>query len=229
MPLKRSLNYFSLFLCLTLCVSCFDIIEEINLNKDGSGSLLVTFNMSKSKTKIASLMMLDSINGHKIPSEDDINEALKDVVLHLEKAEGITNIKQTKDFKNYIFTVSCDFATVESVNGIFREIILKQNKEGKTNFSTNNLSYDASSKIFKRAFTYDDSIKESFDHLQPEDRKVFNDACFTSIYRFNTLVDNVSNSDSKIAPNKKAVMLRLDAMSFIQGKKTIQNTIQLVK
>ncbi|KAG1647941.1 hypothetical protein GQR58_030216 [Nymphon striatum] len=80
--------------------------------------------MSKSKTKLASLMLLDSINGYKVPSEDDINEVLKDALLHLEKSEGISNIKQTKDFKNYIFTIACDFKNIESINGA-QELISK--------------------------------------------------------------------------------------------------------
>lgn len=227
--IKRIYTYFSVFLCTIVCTSCFDVLEEINLKADGSGSVLVTFNMSKSKSKLASIMMLDTVNGYKVPSQDDINDALKDVVLHLEKSEGITNIKQTKDFENYIFTVSCDFATIESINGISKDLILEQNKKGKTNFNSTNFAYDTSSKTFQRFFRYDDSMKKSFYHLKSEDRKIFKDASFISIYRFDNEVENVSNSNAKIAPNKKAVMLRLDAMSLILGEKTIQNKIQLSK
>ena len=226
---KRTFRYFSLMLCISLCTSCFDILEEINLNADGSGSVLVTFNMSKSKTKLASLMLLDSINGYKVPSEDDINEVLKDALLHLEKSEGISNIKQTKDFKNYIFTIACDFKNIESINGIFKDLIQEQNRKENTNFSTANFSYSKPSKTFERHFNYEDSMKKSFYHLNKEDRKIFQDASFTSIYRFETAVEKVSNSNAKIAPSKKAVMLRLDAMSLILGENTIQNTIQLSK
>ena len=229
MNLKKFFHYFILVCSITLCTSCFDILEEINLNADGSGSVLVTFNMSKSKTKLASIMLLDSVNGYKVPTEDDINEVFKDAVRHLEKSEGISNIKQTKDFKNYIFTIACDFKNIESINGIFKELILEQNKKGKTNFSTTNFGYSTSSKTFQRYFTYDDSMKKSFYHLNNEDRKIFKDASFTSIYRFDNSVESVSNTNSKIAPNKKAVMLRLDAMALILGEKTIKNTIELSK
>ncbi|QLG45431.1 hypothetical protein [Costertonia aggregata] len=227
--IKKFFSCFTILCCLFLCTSCFDVLEEINLNSDGSGSMVLTVNMSKSKTKLASIMLLDSVNGYKIPSEDDIDEALKDVVLHLKKANGISNIKQTKDFDNYIFTVSCDFEDIASLNGIAKDLIKEQNAKGKTNFNTTNFSFDVSSKIFQRHFVYDESIKKSFLHLKKEDRKVFNDANFIAIYRFDNTVENISNSNAKISPNKKAVMLRLDAMSLIMGERSIQNKIKLTK
>ncbi len=227
--LRKTLTYCFLFTFLLLCTSCFEILEEINLNRDGSGSMLVTLNMSKSKTKLASIMMLDSINGHKVPSEDDMNEAMIDVVTHLEKTEGISNIKKTKDLDNYIFTIACDFEQVENVNDIFKELIQKQNKKGGTSFTTKNFSYENKTNTFQRHFNYDTSIKTSFARLRKEDKKVFDDASYTCIYRFDNPVKSVSNQNAKISPNKKAVMLRIDAMSFIAGIKNVQNKIQLTQ
>ncbi|MEM7484406.1 MAG: hypothetical protein AAF348_04285 [Bacteroidota bacterium] len=226
--LKRTIKFCCLVVVALSTSSCFDILEEINLNKDGSGTLLFTVNMSKSKTKIASLMLLDSVNGYKVPTEDDIELALNDVVKHLEKSEGISNIKKTKDFENYIFSVSCNFEDITSLNGITSELIKEQNRREKTSFNTSNFAYDASQRVFERKFKYDSSIKKSFDYLKKEDKKVFQDASFTSIYRFQEPVRTASNSNAKIAPSKKAVMLRVDAMSFILGEKTIQNKIKLI-
>ncbi|WP_350286679.1 hypothetical protein [uncultured Croceitalea sp.] len=226
--LKKSLTYLFLVTLLVLNSSCFDILEEINLKKDGSGTMLITVNMSKSKTKLASIMLLDSINGYKVPSEDDIELALNDVMAHLKKSKGITNIKQTKDFENYIFSVSCDFESIESLNGITAHLIQEQNKRESTKFETSNFAYNATEKVFERKFTYDASIKKSFDYLKKEDKKVFQDASFTAIYRFEDQIEETSNTIAKIAPSKKAVMLRVDAMSFILGEKTIKNKVKLI-
>ncbi|WP_430909164.1 hypothetical protein [Maribacter sp. 2-571] len=227
--LKKTLLYSLLAIYSLCCTSCFDILEEINIKNDGTGSMLVTFNMSKSKTKLASIMMLDSINGHKVPSEDEINLFLKDVTDYLEKTEGIGNIKKTKDFDNYIFTVSCDFKDVEQINGIFKDMIIEQNKKGGTHFSTKNFAFNSSEKTFHRYFTYDDSIKKSFNHLKSEDQKVFQDASLTAIYRFENPVTSISNTKAKVSPNKKAVMLKVGAMDFIMGKQSLANKIQLSK
>ena len=44
--------------------SCFEIIQEIDLNEDGSGHLEVVLNFSRSQTKIDALLLLDQVNGH---------------------------------------------------------------------------------------------------------------------------------------------------------------------
>ena len=226
---RKTLTYSSLFAMLLICTSCFEILEEINLNADGSGSMLVTLNMSKSKTKLASIMLLDSINGYKIPTEDDMNEAMKDVVGHLEKTEGISNIEKTKDLDNYVFTIACDFKQVENINDIFKELIQKQNKNGGTSFTTENFSFNGGTGTFQRNFRYDSSIKKSFATLNKEDKKIFDEASYTCIYRFKEAVQSVSNENAKISPNQKAVMLKIDAMSFITGAKNVQNKIQLTR
>lgn len=226
--LKRLFTYTLLFASLLLCTSCFEILEEISFNKDGSGRITVTANLSKSKSKLASVMLLDSVNGHKVPSRDDIDLAIKNAVDHLKKTEGISNIEKSVDYDNYIFSIACDFKSVANVNSIFKEMINNQNRREKTSFSTTNFSYNDMNHQFKRHFKYDDSIKRKFNSLKSEDKKVFNDASYTTIYRFNSSVKSVSNSGAKIAPNKKAVFMRVPALSLITGQQTLENTIQLI-
>ena len=225
---KKILTYTFLICSLLLCTSCFEFLEEISLNKDGSGGITVTANLSKSKSKLASVMLLDSVNGYNVPSKDDINLAVKDAIDHLKKIDGISNVEKSIDFENYIFSISCDFKSVSNINSIFKELINNQNRKQKTNFSTTNLSYNKENRLFKRHFKYDNSIKRSFNSLKDEDKKVFNDASYTTIYRFNIPVKTVSNANAKIAPNKKVVFLQLPVMSLISGQKNLENNIQLI-
>ncbi|WP_233268656.1 hypothetical protein [Cellulophaga sp. L1A9] len=227
--IRKTTFYFILFFSMLLFTSCFEVLEEINLNADGSGTMLVTFNLSRSKSKIASVMLLDSVNGYKVPSKDDINLALKDAENHLKTINGITNIKKTTDYENYIFTLSCNFDKVASLDAVFQDLIKQQNKKEKTNFNTTNFSYNTATNNFQRYFSYDAKIKKTFYRLKGEDRKIFNDATFTSIYRFKNEIKSSSNGNAKIAPNKKAVFLKIDAMSLILGEKSVANTIQLSK
>ena len=225
--MKGFFKFFIVFISLTLFTSCFEILEEIKLNADGSGNMLVTFNLSQSKSKVASLMLLDSVNGYKVPSKEDIGSALKEAKKHLKTIEGISNITTTTDYDNYIFTISCNFSATANIDAVFKDLISKHNKKSKTNFNTTNFSFNANT--FKRSFSYDDSIKRNFNKLNAEDRKIFEDASYTTIYRFEDDVKQVSNTNAKIAPNKKAVFLKVDLLSLILGKKNITNTIQLSK
>ena len=229
MMIKKYSLYLLLFCSCFLFTGCFEILEEINLNKDGSGTFTLTLNLSKSKTKLASVMLLDTVNGYAVPSEDDIKQALKDVEYHMKQTQGISNIAKTSDFDNYIFSVSCDFSSLDKVNNIFKELITKQNKKEHTQFTTTHFTYKPSEAVFQRHFKYDGAIKKTFNSLKSEDKKVFDDASYTCIYRFKDEVSSVSNSQAKVSPNKKAVLLKVEAMSLILGERSVQNTINLSK
>ena len=60
-----------------------------------------------------------------------------------------------------------------------------------------------------------------------EDRKVFETATMTTIYRFETPIIASKNPDAKISGNKKAIMLRVNAQDLITNKHSIKNQIQL--
>ena len=45
---KKGITFIFLGL-LFLCTGCFEIVEEVSFNKDGSGHITLTLNLSKSK------------------------------------------------------------------------------------------------------------------------------------------------------------------------------------
>ena len=54
--------------------SCIEIIDDISIKNDGSGTLKYTVNLSSSKIKINSILALDSLEGKKVPSLSEIQE-----------------------------------------------------------------------------------------------------------------------------------------------------------
>lgn len=211
-------------LCLLFTLSsCFDFIEELNLNDDGSGNMTLTINLSKSKTKIASLMFLDSVNGHKIPGKEDIQTALDEAVTYLKKETGISQVVKKADFDNYIFSVSCHFTSVNSINDIVTELLSKQ----KVKPFTSSYNYDKNNNVFSLNYKYNDESKLQFNKLKADDKKIFEDAFYTSIYRFETEIEAYTNNSAKLSKSKKAVMLRTAATNLIHGKTDLTNKIQL--
>lgn len=221
-----SIRHFSHILILLSSIfltSCFDIIEEINLNRDGSGEITLTVNLSKSKTKLASIMMLDSINGHKVPGKNDIEHALDEAVYFLRDAEGISNITKSQDFENYIFSIQCHFKSVENIDGIIAELT----KNLKVKPLMVSFDYNASQKTFAKQYSHKPELTKEFKSLKQDDQKVFHDASYVSISRFEQEVASTSNTNAKISKSKKAVMLRASAMDVINGNINLTNQIQL--
>ena len=214
-----------IFLIPTLS-SCFEVVEEINLRNDGTGDVILTINLSQSKTKVASVMLLDSVQGYKVPSKQKIQNELAEAVAYLKKSEGISNVKSSSDFTNYIATISFTFKDVSNINNITRNILAKQ-KIKATN--TSSYSFNKATKTFVRKYQPVTTAKSEFNKLKNQDKAVFNGAMYTSIYRFESPVTNVTNLASNLSKTKKAVMLKSSITNLINGKVNVSNQIQLSK
>lgn len=208
--------------CLFLS-SCFEFVEQLKLNEDGSGSMKLIMNMSQSKTKLKSVMLMDKVNGHKVPSQQDITNQINSVASIAKGVKGISNVKASQDFDNFIMTFSFDFKSVEDINAMVYEV--RKAKQKKVTPQKVVLFSYGNDKKLNRSFDF--KWLKDFSKLKPEDQDVFKDATYASIYRFDKSIKKVSNSSSKVSPSKKATMLRLNMGDVIKQKETLKNTVSL--
>ena len=75
-----------------LLSSCVEIIDDLSLNEDGSGTFKYNVNLSSSKVKINSILALDSLNGKRVPSISEISDRINEVTELLKTKEGISNV-----------------------------------------------------------------------------------------------------------------------------------------
>lgn len=226
MKLRQCYTLLLFVFLIPILSSCFQVIEEITLKNDGTGDVLLTINLSQSKTKVASVMLLDSVQGYKVPSKQKIQQELNEAVAYLKKMDGISNVKSTSDFNNYIATISFSFKDVSNINNITKNILAKQ-KIKATNTST--YSFNKSTKTFARKYQAVASAKTEYNKLKSQDKAVFNGASYTSIYRFESPVTSTTNPASNVSKSKKAVMLKSNITDLINGKINVSNQIQLSK
>lgn len=212
-------------ICTSLLFSgCFDFIEDITLKDNGSGSIKATMNLSKSSTKVASLMKLKQIGGLSIPSKEQIQAQSAELAALLEKTKGISNVKYELDFKNFIASFSCDFSSIDALNTFSSHVAEHFN----TNLNhTNSYAFQSKTGVFKRDFNTPEKLKTQFEKLSPTDKSYFETAYYTQIIRFNKEIHSSQNTTAKIAANKKAILLKLKATDIASGKASIKNTIQL--
>ncbi len=205
--------------------SCFQVIEEINMKKNGSGEATLTINLSQSKAKVASILLLDSIHGYKVPSRQEIQKQLNEAANYLKKSDGISNIKKKIDFNTYIATLSFSFKDISNLNSLSKNILTKQ----KIKFISNSSSYsfNKTKSVFERNYQYIPEAKKQYGKLKEEDKAVFKNAQYTSIYRFEEPVQTYSNRLANVSKSKKAIMLQVAVLDLINGKINLSNTIQL--
>ncbi len=210
--------------CLLFFTSCFQFIEDITVKQDGSGTAVFTANLSQSRSKLASIMLLDSINGYKVPSKTDIRNHLAEVSMELKKIPGISNVSHTVDFDKFVATVRFSFSNVEDLNTIANKLFaeMKINPSNQSSYA-----YNKANRTFNRTYVYEPKAKTKFEKLKDADKEVFNSATYTSIYRFDQPVVSQSNAMAKLAASKKAVMMQTPVLDLISGKKDITNQIKL--
>lgn len=220
MNIFKYLFLFCVFLSLT---SCFDIIDKISLKADGSGEYAVILNASKSKTRLQSISKMETINGKKVPKKSEIESKVNQASNIFKSIPGISNVKTSLDFDNFIIKLSCNFKKIENINaGLDR--LKARNIIGKT-VPTQLYKQNVAEKTFIRNKT--GSYKNDYDKLSKADKEVFSDATYTSILQFENVIKSQTNNSYTVSPNKKAMKLNGNILDFILQKKQIQNTISL--
>lgn len=213
--------YLFLFSCIIGLTGCFEIVEQLFLKADGSGDFQLVLNLSKSKTRLNSISKMKTINGHTVPGREEIKYRLADMEKTVGKTSGISKVKTNIDFDNYIASISCSFKTVVSLNEAVKNIYLKENAGKKAPEKI----YEYRPGVFERLNRY--SFKDDYKKLSNADREIFATANYTAVFRFESPVSAVSNKETKTAPSKKAVMLKLNVLDVIHEKKSIENKINL--
>jgi len=219
--LKQSVIALIVLLC---CSSCFDIVEEASITKSGAGQIKATLNLSKSKTKVASLLLLDQVNGVKIPSKAEVQTQMNTLSKLLQQTPGISNVKQQLDWTNYIASISCDFSDIKALN-TFQKTLSEHFKVKVAGYST--YDYDVKAKKLTRTYQHDIALKNAYNKLKGDNKEAFREAYYTSIFRFEQPVKSQSNKVAKLSPNKTAVMLKTEILNLINGQVSLGNTIQL--
>jgi hypothetical protein len=120
-----------------LCLSsCFNIIEEVTLKADGSGTYSMKFDMSEMKGMMDMLksMPMDSIGAEGIDMSalgseanmfSQFGESMAGVEKILKGVPGISNVKEVNDTTTLTNMYQFDFADIASLNQAMR-IITKQ-------------------------------------------------------------------------------------------------------
>jgi hypothetical protein len=218
---RNKLSIFPLLLLTLLFQSCFEIIEEVKMKDDGSGHFNFAINLSQSKTKINSLLKMDKINGYPIPSKEKIRKEIATIENFAQNTVGITNVNTKVDLNNYIVEIDFDFNNVNNLNAVFSKL----KKNSKTTEKFPNDYYTYSNKKFIR--TQKIPIKALYDKLGKADKELFENAKYTSIYKFDTTIKEISNQNAALSKSKKAIKLNGSVLDIIKGNKKIENTITL--
>lgn len=202
--------------------SCIEIIDDITVKNDGTGTFKYTINLSSSKVKANSVLALDSLNGQKVPSIADIQEKINFYKDKLEKKDGISNVKVDANFSDFIFKFQCDFQSVQQLQKAIRDILGEENKNW-VNYDYNWISWDGN-KLSRSNPKMPENVVQK---LKADEIEGLKKGSYISISRFERPIEKTENPNSQISANKLAVMIKTNPYSLTQNTELLENTIYL--
>lgn len=218
---------FILVICTPLLLSsCVEIIDDLTLNNDGSGTFKYNINLSSSKVKINSILALDSLDGRKVPSIDEIKAQVARIIEEFDAQKGISAVSIEADYDEYMFKLKCDFETLAQLQVAIKNVVKTELKnKDYPELEHNWVSY--SQNTLQRSIPQI-TIKQSKEINQKE-IDLLKLGTYTSITRFEREIEKFENNSATLSKNKKAIMLRTDPYSLTQNPEILDNSITLTK
>mgnify|MGYP006146138887 FL=1 len=205
--------------------SCIEIIDDVQVNNDGSGTFKYTINLSASKVKINSILALDSLEGQKVPSRTEITDRIASISKKLSTKSGISNVSIDANMTDYIFKLQCDFTSISSLQNAIKEIVKEESKEQQLKELDHNWMVWDGTKLVR---SIPDITVEQTKKLKSEDIELLKQGNYTSITRFERQVDRFENDNAVLSKNKMAVMIKTNPYLLSQNYNLLENTIYLV-
>lgn len=204
--------------------SCIEIIDDLTLNSDGSGTFKYVVNLSASKIKVNSVLALDSLDGKKVPSIAEIKDLIKEYQTKIEAKEGISNVKVESDFTNFILKFQCDFTNVAVLQKAIREIVIEKDKQQEFKEINHTwLTWDGT----KLSRSVPSLTTQSTQKLKQEDIDKLKEGSYISITRFDKAIEKSDNPLAKISPSKLACMIKTNPHALVNNLSLLENTIYL--
>ena len=217
--------FYILFVGLTFTLSsCIEIIDDIAIKNDGSGTFKYTVNLSSSKVKINSILALDSLEGRRVPSLEEIQQRVAAFKSKLESKTGISNVTLESNYGDYVFKLKCDFTNILVLQNALKEVIQEESKEKNiTELEHTWLSWDGQ-KMVRSVPEF--TVKKTKEFKQEEIDRL-KEGNFTSISRFERPVEKFDNPSAVLSSNKLAVMIKTNPFVLSQNADVLENTIYL--
>lgn len=223
--MKTRFTFLLLGLIFTLS-SCIEIIDDLTLNADGSGTFKYNVNLSSSKVKVNSILALDSLDGKKVPSLEEIKRRIDKIAQELRAQPGITQVVVDADYTDFILRLSFDFTSLNALqDGVKAVIRLESGDKPLNQMDHEWVSFDENT--LRRSIPQLKVTQSK--QLDDADRELLKKGSYTAITRFGKEIESYSNEQAMLSKNLKAVLLRTDPYSLMQDPSLLDNTIKLVR
>lgn len=232
----KKIIYTGLLIGTAILSGCFDITEEIFLEKNGSGKYLSTIDLRQMKDMIDMLKTMAPDSAKQEPGGDFGSiDSLQNMWKELETIPGITEVKREKK-EEWVYLISFRFANPKALN----EAMTKRKKSDDVQqtgnfytfapgtFSCNDSSLGGMNDMFKGMNpSQNDSTKSDSSIMALNMMKSFmGEMKYTSVYHLPGKVSSFTNKKAKLSDDGKTITLSINLLDESDSVKTLVNEIK---
>ena len=217
------INYI-LFLVPLLLSSCIEIIDDLSIHSDGTGTFKYSINLSSSKLKVNSILSLDSLDGKKVPDLAEIEGKITEFKNLLSQEPGISTVKTDLNTNDFILKITIDFNSISQLQSGIKSVLIRLSKE-KDHYAIEEdwISWDG--KTLNREIP--SAVTSKVKTFEYSEMDLLKSGTYTSITRFDKPILKTSNSNCKLNPARTASMLQVNTFDLKLNNSLIENTITL--
>ena len=196
--------------------SCIEIIEEINVNKDQSGSILYRLETSE----LGSLLN-NFTNLFDVSIENLLKDKIEELASKLKNKHGIKNVNFSIDERSGSYNLMCDFSNSKDFNSALFEVFGYK----KNLFTPGYLK--VSKHKFKR-INFAPWVKKYFEEedIKIPAEEVLDMITYKTIINLPYEVKSVKNKTAKLSNNRKTVTQSYKAIDIINNKVNVRSRIK---
>lgn len=218
-------NIILLLIAVLALTACFEVREEIAIDKGGAGSYTFLIDMSSSKNLIDMAMSMQ-ITKDRTPFTQ-MDSSFAKGVDRLTNIEGISNVKAINNREQYIFGMAFDFQNTEVLNTALNQSAQEQaepNSISTFTFRKKELSRSERSLVSSLA---DLEVLRSTPEGAAQIQAILQGASYVYVIRPKTgKIRSFSNKQGELQENGKAFYYRVGLLDMMESKVSPANTVK---
>lgn len=215
--MKKLFNFLLLVATVLTVSSCFEITEEVTVNKNGSGNYISTIDASKLSEQMQMLAAFDT-TGEMVPKvKYSLDSTFAETFKKYAKVKGISNVNVDTSMP-YIYKVSMDFKDMDVLNEA-----INIDKKGA---DRQNLYAWKKGQVSRKDFALNlDDMKMEDDSQKEMAKSMLDGMKYTIIFNLPGKVKNMVNKEAKISDNKKTVTLTCSLLDVMDKNVSLGNEV----
>lgn len=209
----------TIFLLFSLS-SCIELLDDIKINSDGSGTFKYSINLSSSKLKTESILALDSLDGNRVVKKPELISMIEIFKNQLALQSGIRNVVVTYDFETFLFKLSCDFDNVMDLESAITKSLEKSMNIEFENYESMISVNSSEVTRFTPQIVTDHLTKSNYLNMD-----LLKTGTYTTITRLDKPVISNSNELAKVSKSGQSVMVRVSCDELLNNSQVLDNKI----